>query len=218
MKKNLTKKRTNVKPKSTLKKVVNLEKRVRAIQNDEEVKYHDFYQTSTVSSNTPTLYNLALIPSSTAPTDRVGNDIQATSLQFKINITPQDTDQLIRFIIFWDVQNNQTTPLVTGGGGQGLLMTNIVTNFCLSPYSREQNKRFRIIYDKTLYMSATNFVGDSKTALYYYSNKFKLSRKIKYAPDGSNDQVTNALWLVIMSENIVGPPYEFMTRLNFKDD
>lgn len=228
------------KPRSQTRRIRNIEKKIRKIDNEEEVKWIDTSLDPTIinqTTNGTKLLNGILEGNSS--TTRVGQEIQATSLAVKLNvyyapIVVQQDPQRVRIMIVWDNQPNGGVPTLGGiPSTNSILDTTTITDMTLAPYNRATSERFRMVYDNMIFFPPTQLstsavsailggVGDSKTGLFILNKKFRLSRKIKYNSAGNTiaDISTNSLFIYVftnfLSNTSITTTYGI--RFNFKDD
>lgn len=196
-------------------RISTLNKKIKKIEDDIELKYNDREISQNFSSATASLYLLNGIAVGDTQVTRDGAQLNATSVQFRSVWTTSSLSTagtVWRIIVFWDRQPNGLTPLVTGAlGTDALLNTTTITQPIYAPYQYETQQRFRVLYDKIFAMNPY-VVGDfnpetgttSTTApqKMVIKKKIKLNRLVKY--DGSTastaDLTTNALWIAFLTD------------------
>lgn len=135
----------------------------------------------------------------------------------------------VRMMIFWDSQPNGAAPTVPT-----LLDTTVITNANFAPYNRNNQKRYKILYDKLftfdpmlqLTTTTTAVPGTDTTATVVqmqkaFRKKIRLGRTIKYDGDSSAiaDIATNSLYLFQVSNQVTSTPVAVAGyRLYFKDN
>lgn len=212
-------------------RISTINQKIKKIQSAIELKYVDNLYSSQVD-NTPDLYLLNVMPAGTNPNNRIGNKVNATSIQFRgtliSNSLALDPTQ-VRIIVFWDQQANGAAPPIEGSttaGTEGLLDVTVVTQPIMAPYSMEAQKRFSILYDKTYTINPQVGVpGDEENSVVpvslYIKKKIQLSRVVKYdnAAGGTiADIQTNSLYMVAISDRATEvPTFTFGSRFIFKD-
>lgn len=211
---------------SQAQQIKTLQKSVRKIQRDEELKHKDTL-ISAVPATAGTFTLLNDIAVGDLATSRDGNDINATSIQWRIRVVG-DVDlalngMMLRHIIFWDAQANGAAPVLAD-----LLDLNTVTVGVIAPYNRDNQKRFKIVYDTTSVLNApftTAFTVATGVTTAVYGvrmqdqGKRQLARVVKY--DGTTaaiaDIQTNSLYSVWISDaNTDAPICQSGFRFHFK--
>lgn len=214
-----------------------LDKKIKKLQSDVELKYTDTYTTSDIST-TATLILLNSTVRGAEQDQRIGNMIRGTSLQWRGHVSTDIVDSGLvairyRILIFWDRQANAAAPLLFGNSGSAsLLDTTTVTDATLAPYNHNNVARYKILYDKP-FLLEPKVVGDmdpaTGTTTYYgqivkhFNGHLNLSRKIRY--DESNngditDIVTNSLYIGAISDRAAAATNPFLevgTRMYYKD-
>lgn len=204
------------------KRIRNLEKNVRRIKQQQELKYTDTLITNLDAAVAGSLTLLNGIAVGDNQNTRDGAEIHCTSLQLRIAYT-EDVGEIVpwfvRCIVFWDNQANGAAPTVGGnpiGGVTALLNTNIVTAAWLAPYQYENKERFKVLYDNTITINP--LLAANGTGRFVYK-KIKLNRLTKYGDDintigGIN---TNSLYICFITEVVSLGLIDFSARLYFKD-
>lgn len=223
-----------VQPKPSIQKQVsNVKKSIRKMQNDEELKYFDvYYNTTADTSGNVTILN-AMAQGNTQIT-RIGNEISCTSVQFRGTIYQNVDASLggteVRLMVLWDRQPNSADPTIAGLNN-GILNNVTVTNLMLSPYTYENQDRYRILYDKRFIINANTWYDydipattatiDSVLPMYIpFKKKLKLSRNTKYdnAAAGITSISSNSLvFVAISNQATLVPTIQSGFRLYFKD-
>lgn len=204
------------------KQVQNVKRSVKKINNKIELIHKDT-QVSVMPQTTGAFTLLNEMATGDTPITRSGNDITGTSIQWRIRHVADPllilNGYMWRHIIFYDRQTNGTTPLL-----QELLDISIITQAINAPYNRDNQKRFKIIHDKTGVMNPNhNQLGSTTQNLSlrgFEKGKRRLSAITKY--DGSTaaigDIVSNALWSVyIGDQNTLTPTMQVGYRFFAKD-
>lgn len=207
------------------KQIVSLQKSVRKIQSQEELKHKDTLVAAVpATAGTFTLLNDIAVGDTSVSRD--GNDINSTSIQWRIRIIG-DVDAIagafLRHIIFWDSQANGAAPVLAD-----LLDLTTITPGVIAPYNRDNQKRFKIVEDKTFSLNSTMSTAFTPatgvtTATYsvkmHEQGKRQISRVVKY--DGTTaviaDIQTNSLHSVWISDaNVEQPVCQSGYRFFFK--
>lgn len=215
-----------------------LDKKIKKLQSDKELKYTDTYNTNDIF-NTGTLLLLNPVVRGAEPDQRIGNLIRATSLQYRGHISTDLADTAlaairVRLIIFWDRQANGIAPTLIGASTTASVIdTSTVTDATLAPYNHNMVERYKILTDRH-YIIVPKVVGDfdpaTGTTTYFgqnamaFNGHIKLSRKIRF--DESNngditDIMTNSLYIGLLSDRAVAatnPFLELGTRMYYKDE
>lgn len=223
---------TSAKP-NLSRQVASVKKSVKEIQKNEELKYKDVFLNGQALTSTATLTLLNGMQLGDDVSNRTGNQISPTSIQFRCAVR-NDVDRVsagtvFRHIIFWDSQANGAAP--TSGD---LLDAAVTTQLTIAPYKREYQKRFKVVYDKAFTINP-NFAtiqdsGDTPaapTAVFensvYYKKKRSLSRITKYrnAQNAGTiaDIASNSLYSLWVSQAATdGGSVDCGYRMYFKDD
>lgn len=210
-------------------KLKNLDKRVKRINNNFETKYATTQISYTADATSPTavMLNEGIIRGD-APYQRDGQLIIGTSLRFKgilASAGGRTSYSVARIIVFWVKSLLTGAPNVTGdttAGTTALLNTYLTTSTSTPPafaypYSLEAIPHlFKPIYDRTFVLNpgAALGTGGSGPIVSSISTgrpvKFNLrfNKKIRYdATSGTvSDMEGNSLWLVVLPDNDTNPP------------
>lgn len=210
---------------SLTKQVRSVKKTIRRIQNEEELKYKDTYLNGTSLSATPvvTLLNGLILGDDVS--NRQGDDITATSIQFRAFFwqaaTTAGSDSLVRHLIIWDSQANGAAP-----SAGDILDAATITPLVLSPYKRQYQKRFKIVYDNSLVLKPQVVDPANPTTeivVPYVHKRFKkaLHRVVKYRNAQNTGLITdiasNSLYSVLIASQS-GVAATIGYRLYYKDD
>lgn len=217
---------TSARP-SLQKQVMNVKKSIKEINSKEELKYSDVFLNGTSLSSTPVLTLLNGLAIGDGVSNREGNQVSATSIQFRAFLTQAatavDGDVVWRHIILFD---SQTNGAVMSAGD--ILDLTVITTPTIGPYKREYQKRFKILHDKCGVLSAGTVDPTAATTEIlaprrYLKDKISLNRLIKYrnAQDVGTvaDIASNSLysyWVIngTAGQAVVTCGYRFY----FKDD
>lgn len=215
--------RSNTRP-----KLKNLDKRIKKINSKMELKFNDVFQSSisiddTAGNGVMTLLNGIATGDSNITRD--GNEIFGTSIQFR-GVYSSDGDSLgitlLRTIVFWDSQSNGAAPTQ----GQ-LLELGIVTSALFAPYNMNNQKRFKIVYDKLITLNpqagidAAGTTTDAFPNSMVFKKKIKLGRIVKYsgATAAIGDIASNSLYVYQVSNQAAEFPLAAVGyRFIFKDN
>jgi len=206
------------------KQLVSLNKKVHKINKIFELKHND-----TAASITPATTGTFQLLNGMAVGDtdvlRDGNDANATSIQWRMRVVG-DVDAIaagwcIRHIIFWDSQANGAAPALAD-----VLDLTTITTGVLAPYNRNNQKRFKIIEDKsfvlnpTLATSGTTPITAVLSLRQMSHGKRSLSRQVKYIGTGATIASigTNSLYSVMISDANTDAPVVQMGYRYFAKD
>lgn len=229
VRRNQRKRVRRAKPKTRVDK--NLSKRITKLEREIEVKYNDNYANDSVSASTATFFLMNGIGQGVDDTaNRIGSQVNATSLQLKYIAKTNSanlTQSRLRVMLVWDRQANGTVPTIAGA--RGILDAVTITDLTIAPYSKQTDKRFKVVYDKLhiinpeVILNATT--GATTTLVPKEVSKFKvfkLKRLIKYNDTNATNISgieTNSLHMVFISESgVTNPPtFDLSTRFFYKD-
>lgn len=203
-----------------------LNNKIKRIENKEEIKNIDTYQNVVNVTTAGVLTLLNGVAQGTTPITRIGNETAATSIQFRaqyIANTAELSGTLVRMIIFWDRQPNGAAPTVAT-----LLDSSVITLPYLAPYHRDYQKRYKIVYDKTMVLnpgveSATTPATGVVTAVIaqerVLKKKLRLGREVKYSGAGATvaSIQTNSLYVLQISDAAQNPSVIAGYRFYYKD-
>lgn len=213
------------------KRIVSIEKKVKELQADEELKYKDTLFT-TPATNSGTFDVLNGISQGTTQITRLGAMIHMTSVQWRFAataLTSTLTPTRFRFMIVMDRQANGTTPTYSGdplvATQIAILNGSIITQGVQMPIQLETIKRFKILKDKTMIFNPQMSLQDANpaTAVVAMSKEIrgylKLNTNTRYGDDvatasGIN---TNSLWFVTFSDIANGVTISGGARVYYKD-
>lgn len=195
------------------KAIANLQKKVKELDQDTEVKWKDTQIDGNVATPVTTCILLNGIAQGTTALLRVGDKVQATSIQFRYNFLT-DFDNLnaniVRMIIFWDRQPNGATPLFSDVLDVTTI-TSAASNTVYAPYNLKNAPRFKILYDKmdvlNVQQSFTEAAGTVTSAIAVASHprhgKIPLKRIVNYGLGVAGtiaDISANALYCLFLSD------------------
>lgn len=220
----------SAKPPTLPKQILNVKKSVRKIQAHEELKYVDTIVgvTGMTTGGVPLLLNgMQQGNAAAGPTNRQGDQITATSIQFRLKFDSPAAGVFqpgnIRHLIVWDAQANGASFAVGD-----LLDAASGANLAYCPYKREYQKRFKIVYDKVTPVSVTAVDPNAGTSIYLSSVHYKkakraLNRLVKYRNAQNTGTITdiasNSLYGVFIADTVnMGANIVGNYRFYFKDD
>lgn len=219
---------------SIQKQVSSVKKSIRKMQNDEELKYFDVSFNTATADTAGVIQILNGMAGGNTQITRIGNEISCTSIQFRGRIVQNSDAELnateVRLAVLWDRQPNGANPTIAGLDN-GILNNVTVTDLLLSPYTYENQDRYRILYDKRFVLNAQqwfdyNIAGatttlDSVVPMQMdFKKKIKLSRNTKYdnAAAGITSISSNSLvFIAISNQATTIPTITVGFRLYFKD-
>lgn len=181
-------------------------KQVKRMIPRSEKKYVDVFDNNdTVITQAGTITLLSAINQGTTQNDMVGDNCTIVSNLFRIRITPNATSQMnyLRVMIIRDRQPNGAAPVQAD-------IIETATDV-LSALTDLNAERFKVLFDKT-YTVDTDANGSQV-------DKVFRRMKFKYTAQSSGDVRTNAVWLVMLSNDVTdGPLVSYYNRLRFKDN
>lgn len=192
-----------------------MDKRIKKLNANEELKHDDTIFTANVLTTAGTFTLLNTVLKGDDDDTRDGNEIQATSIQARFSHVSGIAGaggSLFRMILFWDQQANGVAPTIVQ-----LLDTTIMTVALYAPYNRDNQKRFKILKDRTFFVDPGNTQVSQSIQMF----KKKLSRKVKYN-DGVAGTIadinTNSLYILMLSTAVAnGPTINGGARFYYKD-
>lgn len=210
-----------------------LNKKIKKIENKIELLHEDSIFATTVGNDGADRLLLNGITQGQTDITRVGNEVTATSLQFRGRFETNSgliVPTCVRVIIFWDRQANGAIPITLASStpsDMALLDNTITTDPLLMPYNYTTIDRYRVLYDKVFVMNPQVVAGTEAGATdaviavtKYFKGKIKLNRRIKFDTTGSTvaSITTNALWAVFYSDVVTDEPaLDFVARFYYKD-
>lgn len=214
----------------------NLDKRIKKIEKETEVKYVQagFTLTADVdpagSGSSGSLILLNGISQSIAFGGRIGEEVFITGMTLRgliVNQTARVTYSTCRLIIFWwkppiDVAVSTTTPRVVGDSNSGEVViindnSSATAPVIYYPYSMENVDTYDIVMDKVYTINPKTIAGFTpgtgataaltQTAI-NVKKKFRFGRKVRYINTGSGitDMAGNSLWMTLVASNNANPP------------
>lgn len=144
-----------------------------------EEKFFDatFTQTPDTSGNIQWITD---VDQGDGSTQRIGDSIKLTSIQFRCAITKEAVGTLVRYIIFadreWDPAGTAPSP------SQVLNTTGALPNGVLSPLNRDNTKRFHVIWDKVYQFPNLANTAQGIASFHKYKT---MDHHVNWASDGS---------------------------------
>lgn len=207
--------------------VRSLDRRIKKINRSEELSHNDSFLNNTTFNNTGTVTVLSNLAQGDNNITRHGSNVSCTSIQWRLRFAA-DVDSIaptiIRHMIFWDAQPNGATPVVAE-----VLDASVITALVFAPYHSDFQKRFKILYDKTMVLNpllvsdfdpATGTTTTVAAASMIDRGKRKLSRVAKYDTNTGTitDIQSNSLISLLVSNQAGQDPTVIAGyRMYFKD-
>lgn len=212
-----------------------LNRKIKRIQNDIELKYRDVYSASTDITTTAALTLLNGLSQGDTTITRTGGQVRLTSVHIKGTVTADpanlSSDQY-RMMLVWDGQTNGAAPTLSGNVTSILDVTTI-TDPLIAPYNYSAMDRFKILMDKRVIINrrvvadndpATGATTEYQAIVKPFNKKFKLGRIVRYAVNSSTGTITdistNSLYFIVVGNVApasVNPSIQFSSRIYFKD-
>lgn len=213
-----------------------LDKRIKKINSETELKWNDSFGTITSSDTAATVAANAVLLNAmaqgTTAITRLGDLITMTSLQIRFLIS-SDIDRItttqVRILIFFDRQANAAAPVIGSNNDTALLDNSVVTLLYNSPFNHRCSERYRVIYDKRVDMNplcvfdfdvATGTTSQVVQLGDSYKFKKSLSTKVKFNGAGGaiGDVITNSLHIAVITAQATELPLvQFGARIYYKD-
>lgn len=173
---------------------------------------------STSVSTTPYFQIMNLISQGDTATSRDGNEIFMTTFDLRIQLVGADATNLVRIMIYYDRQFNNTNP--TTAGLAVPLDTLSINNSIYAQHNINSRKRLKWIFDRT-YSLITNTTDQTDK----YQRHISIHKKIKmptiYTGNAGSlaDILTGGLILAIVSDSsaVTHPTFTYSAKLNFRD-
>lgn len=210
------------------KKIKQIQKKVRKIENYVELKHKDtFFNVVEMVSDPGVANTILLNPLSQGDTDitRDGNLVKYTSMQLKGTIfsrTANVNGAPYRIIIFWDKAVNGIAPTAAM-----LLDASVITNLVDAPYNNDNFPRFKIIYDTRSSINPNYLLTGLVTAMNFaktITHREKISRTTNYGLGNTGDITdisVNSMYALFLSNatdaSNLGPTFTGGIRLYFRD-
>lgn len=223
--------------------VKSLARSVKKINNEIELKWVDNFEQAVSVGDATFLFDDCLNTTQQGDTaiTRDGNFISMTSVQLKLHVVSNPLARLnheMRMILFIDRQSNGTIPLlqslvagVPTFQPTDVLDTSVIVDPTHAPYNRNQQKRYKILYDKRIVTRVIAMLDDTPappTLVPYpilINIRRKLGQRAQYVTNTGTitDIAKNAVWFQAISTvdpavtpNEV-PAITMASRLYFKD-
>lgn len=134
-------------------KLKNIERRVKKLEHQRELKYKDNFYTDAPS--TAPIMSFNLISAGDDQDNRSGDRINARYLNLKIRLTHSNTTaaEQTRVIVFWDKSAFGAVPNIlasTGSTNTSLLDDTAITNNLLAPRNNRTTDNYVILMDKLI--------------------------------------------------------------------
>lgn len=207
--------------------VKSLDKRIKKINKKAELKHVDTFDNLTAIPTTGLIIPLNLSTQGNTDITRLGDDIQATSIQWRLQIIADADlleDSMVRMLIVWDRQPNGAAFTIAQ-----LLDNTVITGNLQAPYNHSFQERFKILHDQTIrnnpsvlldFDVATGSSTTNQPTRKFVRGKRQLSRTVKYNGNAGTiaDIITNSLSAVFISSAAAQPPTLLSGfRFYFKD-
>lgn len=213
------------------KRIVKIEKKVKQMENEVELKYFDTIAASP-ATQTGLLTLVNGMAAGTTQITRIGAQIRMTSIQFRYvisNLAATLAPTSLRMLIVLDRQTNGAAPTISGsasGGTLAILDNAVFTSVIDQPYQYEAKQRFTILYDKRWTLNpqiqATEAAGaivTNQIVSKCIQGYVKLNRTVKY--DNTTAAIssinTNSLHTVFITDIANGVTLTGGTRIYYKD-
>lgn len=214
----------------------NLDRRIRKINNKQEVKHKDTQHTVEMISDTSTANTILVngLSIGTTSITRIADEAYFTSIQLRGTIQTSTLNlesSPWRIIIFRDMQSNGAAPTVAQ-----LLDLSVITSAIYAPYNTTNMKRFRVISDKRGVINPPRFSSFNTTAgdntvdiVAIAGHKINIKRRLGFTSDyglgnaGTIADISkNSVYILFISDRTgasdMGPTFQGGTRMYYKDD
>lgn len=178
----------------------------KAISRHAEKKYHNDDNIASSISDTGYTWPLTDVPAGTLDYQRAGDSLYMRSIRVRGQAIVADTTNAVRNIVYqWF---DDTTPTIAD-----ILHTTSGAASVFSPYVHDQRRKFRVLYDKTMILSANG--NDAK--LYDTGYLRPKAKKIAFSTGGTTG--SNKIYLLQVSDSTVAshPAVTHYSRLTFND-
>ncbi len=177
-----------------------------------EFKFHDVQLTAAALAVAPVITQLSNIDQGDTTLTRDGAQLKCLSLQLSYSLfqSASATSSLVRVLLVKDKQTNQA--IYTAGD---LLFDVTAGDGIVSPYNRNNRRRFTILHDKVYTFSATG------TTVKHFGRKFRQDQIIRYDNSGNGiaDLTQSSYSLVMLTNEATNVPTVTMfSRLNYVDN
>lgn len=213
------------------KQIMNLGRRIKKIEFDNEVKYYDFAVQDQDMLEVGWLNNALCygVLQGDAFNQREGNEIITTSLLIRGTILTDGlalAPSFVRMIVFWDKQTNNGAPTISGAANS-LMSGSPTVGGHLDWRNQDTISRFDIISDKTYTLNpqviktlTASDVTANQPVSVAFSKRVRLGRKIKYlsSTGSAGDLVSNNIAVAFIGDSDTNPAQlDCNFRLYFKD-
>lgn len=219
-------------PSILTKEVASLQKSVKTIQREMELKYFDVYSTSSSPVTGGAILSLNSMVQGTDDNQRLGREILMTSIQVRMKVQWLFANVLapvnFRMMVVLDRQTDGSTIFPTGSSG--VLDNTVITDLIIAPYNLNAQKRFKILFDNVYVrspqvVSISTFATPTTTTTGYANvNEYikvripcKYIVKFNSAAAGVSSIVTNAVWSILIADNNNGINTVTGYRTYYKD-
>lgn len=207
--------------------VKSLDKRIKKINKQAELKHIDTFNNGTVIPAAGLIFPLNLSVQGNTDITRDGDDTMGTSIQWRIRYIGDDdrlAETVIRFILAWDRQPNGVLSTFAQ-----LLDNSVITSLVHAPYNHNFQERFKILHDSTHVLKsnvlldfdvATGTTTTNQPPTLFFRGKRQLSRTVKYNGNAGTiaDIETNSLVAFFVSSAPAAEPTLLSGfRFYFKD-
>lgn len=220
------------------KRLAHLDKKIKKLNNEAEVKYNDVNATVAPVTTTGDFVLLNGINQGASQNLRIGARVKATSLQLRMLVTgPAATtvdNETVRIIVFWDNDAKGANPTLVGVPSTPppalLNSLNGLGVELLNPYQLEQRERFKILFDKTYQLTtqvavivdastpATETVMEILPTTKVVNKYIKLNRSVQYGDTDNTIASINNNSLFIAYWSLTGTAtVQCTSRFSFKD-
>lgn len=177
----------------------------KAINNTLEHKFFNNYESNTVGTTGNTNSKTDVLQETTNATDsvRVGDELHITSFSFRYVVVVGDAYNIVRVIFFQWLQDDAPT--------LGDIYAD-TANAVVSPYRRDTNRHYKILYDRTHALDTYNTV---QVANKFLTRGFK--KKMKFDAGTTTGQGKIYFSIVSDSSAVAHPTYRVETQLNYLD-
>lgn len=214
------------------KRLNRIERKIDRMEDEIEYKYIDTYAAGAAVPTAGTSNELNLVAQGTTQITRIGAQIKMTSIQLRMSITAltSQTQSRCRVMLVIDKEPAGGSLTVSGsaiGGTQAVLDTAVITDLMMAPYQHEARDRFKVVYDKIVYIKPTTAeaaasvtTGDIAVSSQHVINKYiKLNRRVQYSLTTATPSAVdrNMVTLVVIAETANSLTYTYGTRIYFSD-
>lgn len=214
-----------------------LARSIKKINKKIELKWFDVRYTTGAIDQNGEFQLLNAIRKGTGETQRVGEMVTTTSIQYRGVIASPSTivsETIVRHIIFWDAQANGGAPTI--GTLLDLSTFSTAGDQVYAPYNHQYQKRYKIISDRSYVMipkvwSSYNIdnntpttpntadVVSNQSCVNFLQDKVSIGRQVKYDGDADTvaEIVTNSLYSLFLTNSNIDQSATIMFRLYYKD-